>query len=240
MISTFFHTVFYNPLYNGLVFLMNLSPLINLGLAIVIFTVIIRLILFPLSRKAVRTQIKMREIEPEMKKIREEYKDNREEQARKTMALYKEKGVNPFSGILLLLIQLPIIFALYKIFYSAGLPSINRSLLYPFIHAPESVNPFFLGYDLTAASIIFALIAAVTQYLQIRYSMPVQPKSETPSFSNDLARSMSLQMRYVLPVIIFFIAWKLSAAVALYWIISNIFTIGQELYVRRERSPKTV
>jgi len=234
MLSNFFTTVFYQPLYNGLIFLISLSPWIDLGIAVVLFTCIVRLILFPLSRKAVRTQLRMKEIEPEMNEIKKKYKDNREEQARRTMALYKERGVNPFSGILLLLIQLPIIISLYQIFYSSGLPKIASNLLYSFVHTPHPISTIFLGsIDITQKSMVFALLAAASQYFQVKYSMPIQPKSDTPSFSNDLARSMSIQMKYVFPIVVFFIAYNISAAIAIYWLTSNLFTIGQEIYIRR-------
>lgn len=234
MITQFFTAVFYQPLYNGLIFLISLSPLIDLGVAVILFTCIVRLILFPLSRKAVRTQLRMKEIEPKMQAIREKYKDNREEQARQTMALYKESGVNPFSGILLLLIQLPIIISLYQIFYSSGLPKVAMGLLYSFVKVPHAISTMFLGsIDITQKSLVFALLAAVSQYFQVHFSMPLQPKSATPSFSNDLARSMSIQMKYVFPIIVFFIAYNISAAIAIYWLTSNLFTIGQEIYIRR-------
>jgi len=152
------------------------------------------------------------------------------------MALYKEKGVNPFSGFFLILIQLPIIFALYSIFLNSGLPNITGDMLYSFVKIPDVVNMNFLGLiDIAKKSIILSLFAGITQFFQIRYSIP--KPAETPtgtpvSFKNDLARSMSFQMRYIMPIIVFFISYSISAAVALYWSVSNLFMIGQEIYVR--------
>lgn len=230
-----YHTFIYDPLYNGLIFLMDVIPWADAGVAVIIFTIIVKLILFPLSYRSVRTQLEMKRIEPELNAVKEKYKEDKQEQARQIMALYKQKGVNPFSSFFLILIQIPIIFALYSIFYKGGLPVVNTDILYSFVKIPESINMEFLGLlDITKKSAILAFLAGITQYFQIRYSMPViPPKSSTPSFGNDLARTMHLQMRYVLPVVVFFIAWSISAVIAIYWTVSNLFAIGQELYVRK-------
>src|SRR3954463_14095032 len=107
-----YHTLIFNPIYNALVGLFLVLPWADAGVAVILITVIVRLVIFPLSKKAVVTPVRMQEINPELQRIKEKYKDNTEEQAKQTLALYKDKGVNPFSGILVLIIQLPIIFAL--------------------------------------------------------------------------------------------------------------------------------
>ncbi|MEX1028381.1 MAG: YidC/Oxa1 family membrane protein insertase [Candidatus Paceibacterota bacterium] len=239
-----FNFIIYEPLYNGLVFVMWLLPWSDAGLAVIIFTVIVRLLLFPLSRKAVQTQMKMRAHEDELKQIKEDNKDDRQAQAQKMMAFYKEKGINPFSSFLLILIQLPIIIALYHIFLNAGLPDIDRSLLYFFVHAPETITVELFGLSflsISGKSLVLAVTASVTSFFQIRYSLPpLKPKTgDKPNLKEDLARSMNMQMRYVFPVIVFFIAWSISGAIALYWTTSNLFTLGQELVVRREMRRKT-
>lgn len=182
----------------------------------------------------------MKEIQPELDAIKEKYKDNKQEQALKVMALYKEKRVNPFSGILLLFIQIPIIFALYFVFLKGGLPKIDAGLLYPFVKIPTSIDISFLGLvDITQKSYVMAFFAALTQFFQVRFAVPSFKKNENApksnSFKDDLAKSMSIQMKYILPVIIFFIAKGLPAVVALYWTTSNLFAVGQELYLRRAR-----
>ncbi|MEX0930386.1 MAG: YidC/Oxa1 family membrane protein insertase [Candidatus Paceibacterota bacterium] len=239
-----FNFMIYEPLYNGLVFVMWLLPWSDAGLAVILFTVVVRLLLFPLSRKAVQTQMKMRSHEDDLKEIKERHKDNRQEQAQKMMAFYKEKGINPFSSFLLILIQLPIIIALYHIFLTAGFPDIDTSLLYSFVRAPETIAVELFGLSfltVSGKSVFLAVTASVTSFFQIRYSMPpLKPKtSDKPNLKEDLARSMNMQMRYVFPVIVFFISWSLSGAIALYWTTSNLFTLGQELVVRREMERKT-
>ncbi|MSR71610.1 MAG: YidC/Oxa1 family membrane protein insertase [Candidatus Taylorbacteria bacterium] len=231
-----YNTLIYTPLYNGLVFLMNILPWVDAGVAVLLFTVIVKLILSPLSYKSVKTQVNMKQIEPELNALKVKFTD-KQEQARQVMALYKAKGINPFSGFFLILIQLPIIFALYSIFWQSGLPHINVDILYSFVGVPAKVNMFFLGLvDISQKSIIISLCAAITQFFQIRYSMPkpAAPKDgDVPSFKTDFARSMSFQMQYIMPIVVFFISYSISAAVAIYWSVSNLFMIGQEVYIRR-------
>ncbi len=235
MFSFLYHTVVFNPLYNGLIGLLDLFPWMDAGIAVIIFTIIVRLILFPLSKKAIVTQVRMKEIQPEINKMKETMKDNREGQALKMMQIYKDKKISPFSSFLVLLIQLPILWAIYSIFTSSGLPVVNSSLLYAFVQVP-SVNMNFLGLiDISKASILLAVLAAISQYFQLHYSL-ANAKPELGAVSNphlDAAQTATRSMKYIFPVMIFFIAYKISAVVALYWIISSLFTLGQELVVRR-------
>ena len=233
--ASFFNTFFYQPLYNGLIFLFNVIPWADAGMIVVLFTIIVKLILFPLSYKSAKTQVKMKKFEPELKKIREENKD-RQEQALKIMELYRKEGINPFMSLVLIFVQLPIVFALYYIFLKSGLPSVNVELLYqPYITVPTNIKMEFLGLiDIGGKSLVLALFAAVSSFLQLRFSVPAMPKRESnASFKDDLARTMNIQMRYIFPIIVFFISYNISGAVALYWFTSNIFTIGQELYVKK-------
>lgn len=236
METGFFGTFFYQPLYNTLVYILSVVPGANVGVSIIILTVVVRTALLPLSHKSVVSQAKMRTLAPHLEKIKEKHKDNKQEQARKTMELYKEHGINPFSGCLLVLVQLPIIFALYFVFFK-GLPDLKIEHLYSFVELPTAVSMMFLGIMLSKKSVILALIAAVTQYYQIKLSIPPLPPAEEgakPSFKDDFARSFNLQMRYMLPVIVFGISYSISAAVALYWATSNLFSIAHELYVKRK------
>src|SRR3989344_1220676 len=234
--SFLYHTFFFDPLYNALVLLFTILPWADAGIIVVLLTILVRLVIFPLSKKAVLTQVKMAEIAPELAKIKEQYKDKPEEQARKTLALYREKGVNPFSGILVIIIQLPIIFALYQIFLH--FPEVNAELLYSFVEVPPSINTTFLGLlDITAKSSILAFLAAVSTFLQFKISMKEQKAPTGNSFGDNLTRSMQTQMKYFFPVIVFFISYSISGVIALYWLTTNLFSIAQELFVRRKIKP---
>jgi YidC/Oxa1 family membrane protein insertase len=231
--SFLYHTFFFDPLYNILALLFNLLPFADAGIVIVLLTVLVRVIIYPLSRKAVLTQVKMSEIAPDLALIKEKYKDKSEEQARQTLALYKEKGVNPFSGILVIIIQIPIIFALYQIFLH--FPEVKSSILYSFVSVPVGINTTFLGFlDVTAKSIPLALLAALSTFFQFQVSAKGQTQPKGNSFGDNLTRSMQTQMKYFFPIIVFFISYSISGAIALYWLTTNLFSIGQELFVRRK------
>ncbi len=232
--SFLYNTILVRPIYNTLIIFFKIIPSAESGLAVICVTLLVRLILFPLSRKAVRAQVEMQTIAPELEEIKKKYKDNQEEQAKRTLALYRERKINPFSGILVLIIQLPIILALYHIFLSSGFPSINPTLIYSFIKAPEHLSALFLGINLTQKSIILALFAAATTYFQLKLASSALKKTNNPSLGNDLARSMQTQMKYFFPLLVFFIAYRISGVVALYWLTTNLFTIGQEIVVRKK------
>jgi YidC/Oxa1 family membrane protein insertase len=240
MISNIFNLILYKPLYNAFIGFIGTFPWVDAGIVVIIFTIIIKLILFPLSQKSVRSQIEMKRIQPEIDNIKLKYRDNKQEQALKTMALYKEKGVNPFSGIFLALIQLPILIALYMVFYKGGLTNINTDMLYSFIHVPDHVNKFFLGlFDITQKNTILAVIVAIGQFFQIKFTMPATPKKtegekKDLSFQGELAKSMSTQMKYVMPIFMFFVARSFASLVSLYLITASVFAIGQELYMRKK------
>lgn len=235
--SAIYHLIFFNPLYNLLVLLFWVLPFSDAGLAVILLTVIVRLIIFPLSRKAIVTQVQMAEIGPALQEIKNKYK-NAEEQARKTLELYKEKNVNPFSGIFVILIQFPVIIALYQIFLHNGFPNIDPSILYSFVKVPEYIHTNFLGLmDITAKSAPLALLAALTTFFQLKISMSAHKAPQGNSFSDNLTRSMQVQMKYFFPVLVFFIAYKISGVIALYWLTTNLFSIGQEIYIRKRLKP---
>lgn len=242
--ASFFHTAIYQPIYNALAFIIGVVPGGDIGIAIILITILVRLVLFPLSLSAIKTQISMRAIDPELKKLREDLKDNKEELARRTMALFKENNINPFASFLLILIQLPIIIGLYLVLqHESKVVSFDPSLLYAFVHVPDQASLLFLGFvDLAGKSIVLAIIVAITQFIYARLMMPATPAKDTSgkpaSFQDDLAKSMSLQMRYVFPVVIGVVAYAASSAIALYFLVGNLFSIGQELTIRRMHNGK--
>lgn len=240
MFATFWHTVFFDPVYNALILILDHVPGGDVGVAIVLLTIVIKLILLPLSLSAAKTQRAMRTLEPELTKIKEKHKDDREKLARATMDAYTKAGVRPFASIFLILLQLPIIFALYLAVSRGGgvpFPEINTALLYSFVPVPETVTMLFLGIvDMIGRSLPLALLAGATQFVHTRLALPPLPpkkKDAAPSFKDDFAHSMQLQMRYVLPIVITVVAYTISAAIALYFLVSNLMAIATELIVRR-------
>jgi YidC/Oxa1 family membrane protein insertase len=238
-----FQEIFYRPLYNGLIYLFHIVPMADAGVVIVLFTIIIKFILFPLSIKSTKSQMEMKSIEKDLKEIKEKYKDNKDEYTKKTIELYKERNINPFSGFFVLLIQLPIIIALYQVFLKSGLPVINKALLYSFVFVPDVVNMKFLNLiDISQKSIILAVLAGFTTYLQIKYSSldtkddvnNKKPDTSTPEFMV----LMQKQMKFTFPILVLFISWSVSAAISIYWVTSNVFTILQEIYIRKHIKDK--
>ena len=152
MISYLFNEIFYRPLFNGLVFLYNIVPGHDMGVSIIILTILIRLILWPLTNKSIRNQKVLTKIQPQIEEIKKKFKDNKEAQARALMGLYSENKINPLSGFLPLIIQIPIIFALWRVFLNSL--NLNLNSLYSFIPAPTHVQSIFLGLvDLSKKSI---------------------------------------------------------------------------------------
>ena len=242
MFSFIWHTFFFDPVYNGLILFIEAVPGGDVGVAIILTTIAIKLVLLPLSIKAAKTQKIMREIEPKLREIKEKFKDQREEQAREMMAVYKEAGMNPFSALFVFILQIPLIIALYLSVYGYSgyaLPEVNTEALYAFMSVPQEISMLFLGFvDMAGRSATLAALAGITMYWQMQMVMPSLPKKDpdaAPDFKADFTRNMQLQMKYVMPIIIVVVAYVISAAIALYFVVSNIFAILQELYIRRHR-----
>jgi YidC/Oxa1 family membrane protein insertase len=235
-----FHQLFYKPMYNILIYILDILPTHNVAIAVVVLTVLIKIVLLPLSHKMFKTQIIQRKIQPIITKIQEEYKDNRQMLGVKMLEVYKEYKLNPFSSILLMIIQIPIVFALYFVFANGGLPNINTIDLYSFTPYVNNINHILYGIDFTKANVMVGLLAALFQYVQIRLSLQNMAVIDKNKANKDLKpeemmqKQMSFMMKYLIPILIFIASLKVSAAVALYWIVSSIFMIVQELYFRNK------
>ncbi|MDP2788708.1 MAG: YidC/Oxa1 family membrane protein insertase [bacterium] len=234
MFHNIWNTVLYEPLLNALAFLVSIVPGGDVGVAVILLTIFVKVVLYPLSQRSIESQAKMNLLAPELNKIKASGA-TKEEQAKQTFELYKKHKTNPFSGCLLVLIQIPIIFALYYVFYK-GI-NFENGILYSFIQAPAHMNMNFLGLvDITGKSLVLALLAGISQYLQAHFMpKPLSSHSQGGSFQESFAKSMHIQMKYVFPIIVTFIAYSISGAVALYWITSNIFAVGQQLYASRKK-----
>lgn len=230
-----FKTIFVEPLYNLLVFLVNVVPWHDVGLAIIILTLLVKFILAPLHKKAIVGQFRMKQLEPKIREIKKQYGD-KQEQARKTFELYKEYKISPLAGCLPILIQLPIILALYRVFLNGF--NFDATPLYGFVSQPENVRLIFLNLiDLTAKSIPFAILAGATQYLQLHFSTARNPVNVDPndtSMAANMSKMMGKQMKYFLPIFVAIISYQISAAIALYWSVNNIFTAVQEYLIHKK------
>lgn len=231
MIYFLFNEIFYKPLFNGLIFLYNILPNHDLGLSIIILTIIIRLLLWPLTNKGIKSQKVLAGLQPKIDEIKRRFKDNKEAQAKAIMAVYSENKINPLAGIVPILIQIPIIFALWRVFLNST--NFNSSSVYYFIETPNKIQTVLFGlFDLNKRSVLLAILSGVLQYIQTKMIMPVNTSvkakndksPEIPNFS----QIMSKQMLYFGPVLSVIIFWNLPAALPLYWIVVTLMTILQQ------------
>lgn len=228
--KAFFKTVLYTPLFNLLVFFSWLVPGHSVGWAIILLTVLVRIILWAPNSKALRSQLNMRSHQDELKKLSERY-DSPQERAKAQMAYYKQHGINPMAGCLPMLIQLPILYILYLVFI-AGLHDIRPDLLYSFTPHLNSVNAHFFGINLALKDRFFLpVVAAALQFAQTRYNQKLMP---LPSGKNDPAATMTKQMMYLFPAITYFVGSTLPAGLSLYWATATIFQIAQQAYVTKK------
>lgn len=225
-------TILYRPLFNALIFLVWLIPGHNVAWAIIILTIIIRLLLLPSSLNATRQQKRMRDLQPEIQKLQAQYKDDKQAQSQALIKFYRENKISPLGSCLPLLIQLPILIVLYYVFLN-GLGFERFDLLYSFTPRPDSINTVFLGIDLARPDrFILPIIAGILQYIQGRQTMPLTQ----PAKGQEMQSMISKQMLYLLPVFTVFIAGRLPAALPLYWIITTAFAIGQQWWVFKDKS----
>ena len=237
MLHSLWETLLYKPLVNLLAFFVSVIPGGDVGLAIILLTVLVKIVLMPLASRSIKSQAKMAAIQPDIEKIKASGK-SKEEQARLTFELYKQNKTNPFSGCLLVLIQIPIIFALYYSFYR-GI-NFSGDILYSFTPNPEKINSMFLGFlDMNNKSLILAILAGASQFVQA-YFMPKPPQTNNKgTFGESFQKSLQIQMKYVFPIILGFIAYGISGAIALYLFISNIFATLQQIYLARRHATET-
>ncbi|MEK7583123.1 MAG: YidC/Oxa1 family membrane protein insertase [Patescibacteria group bacterium] len=226
-----FNEILYRPLFNLLVGIYNTIPGHDLGVAIILLTILIRIVFIPLSLKALRSQKAMAEIQPKIQGLQVKHKGDKQGLAQAQMALWKEHKVNPLSGCLPILIQLPVIWALYRVFINGVKPE-NLSGLYSFVHNPGSLGNIGLGFlDLAQKYPVMAIIAGVLQGVQSYLTTRLQ---KTPVAGvNDAAAKMTKQMMYIFPVMIVVISWSLPAGLVLYWITTTAFAIFELVYIRR-------
>jgi YidC/Oxa1 family membrane protein insertase len=238
MIVNVFNVLLYEPFYNGLLFLVKVVPWGDVGIAVIVLTFVVKLVLFSLSYRSIQAQTKLKEISPELEKIKAEHKNDKQKQAEAVFALYKRHNINPLSSFFVLLLQIPALLALYWVFLKSGLPDINHELLYSFINPPTLINMKFLGIlDVTEKSIVIGVLAGLLQFIQTKLLMPTQKEEKTadqePSMKKDLMKSLQFQMKFMMPALIGYISYSFGNAVALYMITSSVFAIGQEVYMKK-------
>ncbi len=234
-----FTTILYQPLLNLLVFFYNLIPGHDLGIAIIVLTIIIKLALYPLSRQSIKSQKALQDLQPKMEALKKQYKDDKEKLAKEMMALYKNEKVNPFSSCLPLLIQLPFLIAVFQVFRT-GLDPASLNLLYPFVQNPGQLNPISFGLiDLSKPYIILAVLTGAAQFWQTKMLTTKRPPKAMPGAKDeDMMAMMNKQMLYFMPIMTVVIGVSLPAGLVLYWFLTTLLTVfQQQIMFKKKESP---
>jgi YidC/Oxa1 family membrane protein insertase len=226
-----YQQILYRPILNLLVFFYQTIAFHDLGIAIILVTLFIRLVLYPFFHTGAKQQMLMQRIQPKIKEIQTKHKDDRDQQAKALMELYKEHGVNPFSGILLLIIQIPILLTFYWVIRS-GVGTAQLTGLYSFITVPHSINTIFLGFiDLAKPNFILIIAAALAQYFQAKLAIYRAPGNTAGTLSQ--AEKIARQMVFVGPIITILVFYNFPAALGLYWLMTSLFSAVQQYFVNK-------
>lgn len=257
------HTFFYQPLVNALIFFYQFLGQ-NLGLAIIGLTLFIRGALTPLTLPSLRSAQKLRQLQPELKKLKKKYGKDRQQFAQKQLEFYKKRGVNPAAGCLPQIVQIIILIALFQAFNQVLRPdgdviaNLNQILYQPLQLAKDTlINAKFLYLDLTQPDLfnlpefklgpltinkfpgIFLLAAALTQFLSSKLMMPgakaAEAKAEkTKGQADDIAATMQEQMLYLMPLMTLFIGFRFPSGLVLYWLTFSVFMLIQQLWLKNK------
>ena len=238
--SAIFHAVLYKPLFNLFVWLYNVLPGHDLGLVILVLTVIIRLMVYPLMTSSIKAQKSMQDLQPKLDAIKKAYPTDKQKQAEETMKMYKESKVNPLASCLPLLVQLPLLLALFWVLRD-GLASKDLATnLYPFVNNPGTLNAMSFGIiNLAVPNYFLAVISGVAQFFQTKMmSTKHSPQgSGAGAKDEDMAAAMNKQMLYMMPVLTVVIGISLPAGLSLYWFFSTVLMILQQYLVFRKKIP---
>ncbi len=247
LLSHIYNTFLFIPILNALVVLYFWLGH-NMGFAIIALTIIIKLILFPLSQKQLAAAKKQKELQPHLKELKKKYPD-KTVYAQKQMELFKEHGVNPASGCITSFVPILIIFPLYRVFtytlsaVGTTIADINNLLYFEFYKLdPNTVINTSFGYlDLSKPDpyYILPIAAAVSQFAMSKMMMPGIKKMEkdakkTKGKTDDVMSNMQGQMAYIMPVMTLFIGLKLPSGLVLYWFISTLFAVVQYMMLNKE------
>lgn len=225
--GSLFTQLLFRPLLNAVIFVYNILPWHDFGLSIVVVTVLVRLALSPLSLRALRSNRAIADVQPHVEEIKQKHKGDKAAQAQAIMGLYKERKISPFGGCLPLLLQLPILIALYRVFL-VGIKPESLNLLYSFVAHPSNIQTTSFGIlDLAGRNMWMAILAGISQFIFSKLSA-----NQTPSQSKEMA-AMNKQMLYFFPILIIIITWNQPAGLALYWVTTTLFSICEQMYIRK-------
>ncbi|MEI6169875.1 MAG: YidC/Oxa1 family membrane protein insertase [Candidatus Saccharibacteria bacterium] len=241
MIGQFFNTILIAPLVNALFLIYGIIPGHDFGVAIILLTILIRLILWPLASKQLHSQKKMQSLQGDISKVKIKAGGDKQKEQAMLMELYKEKEVNPFSACLPAILQFPILIAMFVVFKKAtgsidGVENLlyepvkNLSYISSVLSGQTAFNTTLFGLiDMAKPSYLLAIIAGLTQFVQVKMITPRKQKTDAA----DPQAKMTSFMNYTFPALTVFIAWGLPAALPTYWITTNFIAIFQQWLIMR-------
>jgi YidC/Oxa1 family membrane protein insertase len=253
--QNFFNTLFVIPIINILVLLYKGFSFLKIpgafGWAIIGLVVLIRLILHPLFKQQLETAKKMQELKPHLDNLTKKHKNNPQKLQQEQLKLYQQAGINPASGCLFMIIQIPVFIALYNtlslfLLNGAGekiIKEINQVLYFSFLKI-SNINPWFFGFNLAISPVkaqnwyylIIPVITGILQYLQVQFSSPANIIQEDKKNSSkeqkkdeitDFQQAMNMQMKFIFPLMIAWFAYSLPVGLSLYWNVFSLFSIFQ-------------
>ena len=232
---------FYQPILNLVVFIYNIIPGGDLGVTILVFAVLIKAILLPLSKKQIKSQKELQELQPEIEALKAKHKDNKEALSRETLKLYQQHKVNPFSACGTLIIQLPFLIAVFRVFRD-NFSEKSLDLVYPFLSRPESIHAISFGFiDLSSPNVYLAIMAGAAQFWQGKQMVAKQPKkSSTPGKQDSMMAIMNKQMMFMMPALTVFIGMSLPGGLTLYWFATTLLTALQQVYLFKTKETKVI
>lgn len=232
MFSQLFHTILYQPIFNLFVGLYNVLPGHDVGVVILIITILVRLLVYPLTNSSIKSQKAMQDLQPKIEAVKKEFANDKQRQSLELMKVYKENKVSPFASCLPLLIQLPILIALYMVMRD-GLTAADKltSELYGFVTNPGQLNAVSFGLiNMAKANWILAVFAGAAQFWQAKDMIRQQPPKGSGAGAKDegMAAMMNKQMLYFMPALTVFIGLSLPAGLTWYWLLSTLLTVAQQ------------
>lgn len=230
-----FNTILYEPLLNLLVFIYNILPGHDIGLAIIILTVIIKVVLWPFSWKSVESQKALQDLQPKLDALKKKYANDKAKLSQEMMALYKNQNINPASSCLPLLIQFPILIAVYQVFRS-GLTTTELTGIYSFIYNPGQINAISFGFvDLAKPQAVLAVIAGIAQFWQAKMLTSKKQPKVPGAKDENITAIMNKQMMFLMPALTIFIGLSLPGGLMIYWLATTLLTIFQQYYMLKRK-----
>lgn len=229
-----FTLILYQPLFNALIFLAWLIPGHSIGWAIIVLTILIRLLLLPSNLKMLHQQQRLRALQPKIEELKQKHGTDRTAHSQAIMELYAAEKVNPLGSCLPMLVQLPVLIVLYQVFVQ-GLSTGQFHLLYSFTPHLPTINTSWYGLDLTKPEPwVLPILAGVLQYFQARQMAPLTSPLAKKEGQPDVSQLMQRQMLYIFPLVTVFITRSVPAALGLYWVVFSLFNLLQQTWALRQ------